>query len=441
MQVRFKMSLVCYKLLIHACPVLKGIILAMKIFLTIISLSDVDIILVQNPPSLPVLVVILLMRASSIFSTDSSSTKVVLDWHNLGYSMFASWKAPTFNRDSNYIEPIQSSYLIKFAKILEIMLSRSVADRHICVSMALKEHLTRMRVAKDVTVFYDRPHRKKNLVRPSDVPLTCEDKHKLFSSLDLTDSSLGFSSPPLDMDTSSCTVITRKSEEGYSYRDDSRTFIAISSTSWTPDEDFDTLLAAVEAVDQGLSENQRFLLLITGKGPLRESFEAKVQGMVMSGQLRRTRVRCFWLASKDYFQLLSCGDVGISMHTSTSGLDLPMKALDMLGAGLPVLAYDFFSLKELIHSGDNGLIFRSSEQLQNCLTRLLNDSNDELFRMREFVRDHRLSSWDEEWDAVMAPLLLEVKSTSIKSQLINILQPSVLGLLALAAVYLLFNKS
>lgn len=40
-------------------------------------------------------------------------------------------------------------------------------------------------------------------------------------------------------------------------------------------------------------------------------------------------------------------DVGISLHQSSSGLDLPMKVVDMLGADLPVIGRDFEAFGEL----------------------------------------------------------------------------------------------
>lgn len=117
----------------------------------------------------------------------------------------------------------------------------------------------------------------------------------------------------------------------------------MSSTSWTADEDFSILLSALEsyeqAADNPINNLPKLIVLITGKGPLKSSFEENI--IQREKKWKYIRCKTIWLEMHDYPKLLQAADLGVSLHSSSSGLDFPMKIVDMLGAELRVLALEF----------------------------------------------------------------------------------------------------
>lgn len=120
-----------------------------------------------------------------------------------------------------------------------------------------------------------------------------------------------------------------------------RPALLISSTSWTPDEDFGILLEALDAYETKAVDDPghypRLVCVITGKGPQKDHYKM----LIHQRTWQKVVVITPWLENSDYPKLLAAGDLGVCLHYSSSGLDLPMKVVDMFGSGLPVCAIKF----------------------------------------------------------------------------------------------------
>ena len=89
-----------------------------------------------------------------------------------------------------------------------------------------------------------------------------------------------------------------------------RTALLVSSTSWTADEDFKLLLEALEIYNRVASAKggekglPRILVMITGKGPLKDTYMGEIQRLQCAWDF----VRCIstWLDAADYPLLLGC---------------------------------------------------------------------------------------------------------------------------------------
>ena len=83
------------------------------------------------------------------------------------------------------------------------------------------------------------------------------------------------------------------------------------------------------SMPQAASSNSRLpdvMIAVTGKGPQKAMYEKRMQQL----SLQHVAFRTLWLEASDYPLLLGSADLGICLHTSSSGLDLPMKVRALL---------------------------------------------------------------------------------------------------------------
>lgn len=270
-----------------------------------------DVIIAQTPPAIPTLVVtwvIARLRGS----------RLIIDWHNLGWTLLAV----RFGADHPFV---------RVARWLERQ-SSSLADAHLAVSDALAHHvqtewgLTHVRVLRD---------------RPADAQSAPDAAVAMREQL-IRSAGLAAHEQPA---------------------------VVISPTSWTRDEALDLVMSAADCLEQMWSDDgpaDGLVIVVSGEGSGRAAFEAQVRTRTP----RRVRIVTTFVSADDYPSLVAAADAGLSLHRSSSGLDLPMKICDMFGAGLPVCALDYGpTLRELVTPDRNAVVFQDATELASCLDR------------------------------------------------------------------------
>lgn len=188
------------------------------------------------------------------------------------------------------------------------------------------------------------------------------------------------------------------------------TCLLVSSTSWTADEDFSLLLDALvsysAASNRASNSLPDILAIITGKGPQQAYYCDVISGLNAQNKLDKVTIITAWLSTSDYASLLGSADLGVSLHVSSSGLDLPMKVVDMFGAGLPVVGWSKFEAwGELVQEGINGKGFGSAQELSELLVTLLKGDRKELHRLKQGAQREGKKRWDDEWNPLVGKLL------------------------------------
>jgi beta-1,4-mannosyltransferase len=317
-----------------------------------------DLVLVQNPPAFPTLAV-------TWFSLRAKGVRFVTDWHNLGYTLLAlrlgRWHPA-----------------VRLGRWYERRDARRV-DANLCVSRGLAAFLESRFGVPNASVLYDRPA---SAFASMDRAERVQFRQALFSRLGVHSGAVGF---------------------------------IVCPTSWTEDEDFDLVIEMLPRLEERIrgweaaSVGRRFpdiVLLVTGDGARRSEFERRFAGL----PARRVQLRARWLEPDDYPRVVGSADLGLCLHRSSSGLDIPMKVADLFGAGVPVCALDYGAcLAERVRHGDNGLLFSTATQLASVLFDLFETfpgDQKQLDRLRLGARRSARPTWDEGWKREARSVLL-----------------------------------
>lgn len=309
--------------------------------------------LVQNPPSIPTLAVASLVCFIR-------NTALVIDWHNFGYSILA-------------LKLGNSHPLVKISALYERVFAKA-ARHHFTVTHAMARVLKNS-YGITAQALHDRPG-------PMFRPIDAQERRAFLSRLPET------AQYAQDLTTSSKTPWK----------------LIVSSTSWTADEDFSILLDALCAYSAQVTAKPglpNILAIITGKGPQKEHYLAKIRALNQEKKLLNVVIQTAWLTLEDYATLLAAADLGVSLHTSSSGVDLPMKVVDMFGAGLPVVGWGKFEAwPELVKEDVNGKGFQSSQQLAEQLLSFFGEKAELLQTLKKGAVDESKNRWDDEWNRV-----------------------------------------
>lgn len=354
---------------VHKIPVISGhkdrklISMVRKVVLQVFHISrqlwqlrGSDYLLMQNPPTIPILPMAVLYKFTGC--------KLIIDWHNLGYSILQMKFKGSFYHPFVVVYFLVEYFFAKFATY------------NLTVTKAMKGYLVSKfgLNPKRIAVLYDRPATQ---FRP--LPKDC-DRAQLLKTESYVKDCI-----PSDFDI----------EKGDK--------ILVTSTSFTPDEDIGVLLGALKIYENSYAKFDdklpRIVCFITGKGPLKQQFVEQVRDY----KWNRCKINFLWLTAEDYPKLLRLCDYGVSLHTSSSGLDLPMKILDMLGSGLPVIASNYPVLDELLQHNVNGLKFSDRRELHESLMFAMQDPNV-YQNLKEGALIEAENRWNSSWESAMKKL-------------------------------------
>lgn len=350
-----------------------------------------DYILVQNPYSLPVLGLLI------VYKLFCRECKVIIDIHNFGYSLIGAEGArrpadeETTEAKPDAEEALSVNVMLQTARktvkaakqflspvirlayqLVEIHFIRFAADEVLAVSKSMQEALqSSWGIPADrIKLLYDTANNS------AFKKLSLEEKHQFLSMFkELNDAQGG-------------SIVAAVDKGGVSDKKD-RPLIVTVSTSWGSDDDFETLVEALKLYKALPGAKRRLELFFTGTGPEKVALAPVLKGLADAA----VRVHIKWFESREYAKIVGCSDFTISVHNSSSGVDLPIKILDSFACEVPVIAFKYSATISELVSDSNGYLYENAGELCEILKQISEEKSPKKFSFNT-------SSWKAEWKKV-----------------------------------------
>ena len=435
-------------------PILRFVWLCDTLLLSENLLRESTSILVQNPPSVPALLI--LQPLAKLFGC-----KLIVDWHNVGTTIL---KYESFKNDRLYKS--LEKYLLRkpgniFTSICTMKNFDVVLFVHFCfeiffgkgdinivVSARMQEFLTKL---YSLSIF-DRLRYAIYVACSSD--LHTDSVSQVPAAGSIVGNFIIFRDLPLKtmkhLNKSSFSI-SKHEELVQKYWDIlsksiRESFILIMSCSWSCDDDLEFFYAMLEIIfrksnheESDPSANIHFI--VTGTGPSHHRFLQKLRNSRITEleaiqeesnspsedsssctvHYRSQALTSIYFHSYDgYLEALSRSHIGISLHRSSSMLDLPMKVVEYSSCGVPSIALDYPGMEEgmqYLNEEDNqrykiGWTSHTPQemagQIQQCAASHASKYDVFYSDIAENVRRMHVTpsnSWEEKWDALIAPIL------------------------------------
>ena len=432
-------------------PILRLCWLIDVLFIDQCLISSDTCIFVQNPPAIPLLPFVKIIRWWF-------QCRLIIDWHNIGTTLlkYSEFENDRLHRSlqhfiiakrnkQNPLPRISIHFDIILFLYLCVELYCGNGDWNILVSNRMRLFLVDL---YSLSVF-DRLHYALYMASDSDLRvsqkfISCSGMkepspafvvfrdHPLHSKVAHLQKCIDSHRERNESDESCLDFLAESLQMNRNFSD---IFIVIMSCSWSNDDDIDFFYKMLEILytsEANERVHKKCHFIVTGTGPRHSYFLEKINNSSIPALKRQEHhhsaqhASAFYISEglssiyfntyDTYMEAINRCHIGISVHRSSSMLDLPMKIIEYFTCGIPTLALYYPGIEEALRDDKQssmqfGWSAKNPAEMAAQIRRSIQSyvcSNDAHYsKVVENVRNaysNKANCWEERWNSTIAPL-------------------------------------